>query len=183
MFPLFAPDNQRQEPIPECEWSSARQSLRGLSRNLRSVAERIGEFSTPLAESLRYAADRLRRAGKLFVAGGFQMPVDPRFSRGERGEWSDQQNFNNFYSGWASPSPDAQLADEAPPGTPAAKLVESIKLELEDATAGGPKERRSLLRQLVRRLHPDQNPGKEAEVMPAFRYIQRLRSIEADQRR
>ena len=111
------------------------------------------------------------------------MPVDPRFSRGERGEWSDQQNFNNFYSGWASPSPDAQLTDEAPPGTPAAKLVESIKLELEDATAGGPKERRSLLRQLVRRLHPDQNPGKEAEVMPAFRYIQRLRSIEADQRR
>ena len=167
--------------MPECEWSSARQSLRALSRNLNSIAERIGEFSGTLAESLRYAAERLRRAGKLFAAGGFQMPEDPRFSRGERGEWSSEQN--NFYSGWAGQSADAQLAEDAPAGTPAAKLVESIKLELEDATAGGPKERRATLRKLVRRLHPDQNPGKEAEVLPAFRYIQRLRSEEADRRR
>ncbi|CAE7943157.1 nadsyn1 [Symbiodinium sp. KB8] len=154
-----------EEPIPECEWSSARQSFRGLSRNLFSIADRLGQSSNPLAESLRYAGEKLRSAGKLFVEGGFQMPKDPRFSRGERGEWSSQSQqsyYGNFYSS-TGPSPEAQLAEEAPPGTPAAKLVESIRLEIEDADAGGPQERRALLRKLVRRLHPDQNPGKEIE--------------------
>ena len=137
-----------QEPIPECEWSSARQSFRGLSRNLFSIADRLGESSNPLAESLRYAGEKLRSAGKLFVEGGFQMPKDPRFSRGERGEWSSQSQqsyYGNFYSS-AGPSPEAQLAEEAPAGTPAAKLVESIRLEIEDADAGGPQERRARLR-------------------------------------
>ena len=170
-----------QEPIPECEWKSARRSFRLLSRNLLSIAEQLSETSSTLAESVRYAGEKLRRAGKLFVAGGFQMPVDPRFSRGERGEWG-QQTYNSFY-GWGEPSPEAQLEEEAPAGTPAAQLVESIKVEVADASAGGEKELRTVLRQLVRRLHPDQNPGKEAEVLPAFRYIQRLRSQEADRRR
>ncbi|CAE8716699.1 unnamed protein product, partial [Polarella glacialis] len=38
-----------------------------------------------------------------------------------------------------------------------------------------PAERRAILRELARQYHPDRNPGREMEVLPAFLYVQRLR--------
>lgn len=38
-----------------------------------------------------------------------------------------------------------------------------------------PDQRRTILRKLARQYHPDRNPGREMEVLPAFLYVQRLR--------
>ena len=48
--------------------------------------------------------------------------------------------------------------EDAPPGSRAAELLARVRVELDAATVA---ERRQVLRKLVRRLHPDQNPGKD----------------------
>mmetsp|Transcript_33564 Transcript_33564/g.62883 ORF Transcript_33564/g.62883 Transcript_33564/m.62883 type:complete len:322 (-) Transcript_33564:152-1117(-) len=172
-----------EEPMPECEWRSASNSLRALSRNLNNIAEKFGDSSNMLAEGVRYAGERLRRASRLFSPGGFVMPPDPRFSRGDRGTWTSERTWNDNWGNFNGQArPPAPEEEAPPPGSPAARRLESVKQEVAEV-GEGPRQRRALLRQLIRRLHPDQNKGKEAEVMPAFRYVQRLRSQEADQRR
>lgn len=52
------------------------------------------------------------------------------------------------------------------------QLLERVDDELRKATVS---ERTAVLRRLVKELHPDRNQGKEAEVMPVFRYVQQLR--------
>ena len=49
---------------------------------------------------------------------------------------------------------------DAPPGSPAAKILETVQRELAEAGSSS-SARRQVLRRLVRRLHPDQNRGKE----------------------
>lgn len=47
---------------------------------------------------------------------------------------------------------------------------------IEQAVASVPSgQRRTLLRELARKYHPDRNPGREMEVLPAFLHVQRLR--------
>lgn len=48
---------------------------------------------------------------------------------------------------------------DAPPGSPAGQLLQSVAAELEAETTS--EGRRLLLRRLVRKLHPDQNRGKD----------------------
>ena len=49
---------------------------------------------------------------------------------------------------------------DAPPGSPAAKILETVQRELAEAGSSS-SAKRQVLRRLVRRLHPDQNRGKE----------------------
>ena len=51
---------------------------------------------------------------------------------------------------------------DAPPGSPAAEILEKVQREL--AEAGSSRSaRRQALRRLVKRLHPDQNRGKDTD--------------------
>eukprot|EP00434_Breviolum_minutum_P013366 symbB.v1.2.011777.t2/scaffold750.1/size323489/29 len=148
---LFAYD----EPIPACEWKAAKSSLRRLSGNLVNVAGRLSEGE--IVNSLRRAADFLQSAAQIFMAGGFEMPPDPRIYRGPRGETQ-----RDFYGSFYVP-PEKQYVEDAPPGSPAAEILEKVQREL--AEAGSSRSaRRQALRRLVKRLHPDQNRGKEEEV-------------------
>ena len=57
-------------------------------------------------------------------------------------------------------SPRGPGRQDAPPGSPAAEILASVQRELAEAGGSAP-ARRQVLRRLVRRLHPDQNRGKE----------------------
>ncbi|CAL1158274.1 unnamed protein product [Cladocopium goreaui] len=163
-----------EEAMPSCEWQRAKSSLRRLSKNLADVAEKLS--GGEVVNSLKRSSEFLSSAARLFVPGGFEMPPDPRIYRGPRGETQ-----RDFYGSFYVP-PEKQYVEDAPPGSPAAKILETVQRELAEAGSSS-SARRQVLRRLVRRLHPDQNRGKEEEVTPAFRYIQRIRSEEMDQRR
>lgn len=166
-----------EEAMPSCEWQRAKSSLRRLSKNLADVAEKLSRLSGgEVVNSLKRSSEFLSSAARLFVPGGFEMPPDPRIYRGPRGETQ-----RDFYGSFYVP-PEKQYVEDAPPGSPAAKILETVQRELAEAGSSS-SARRQVLRRLVRRLHPDQNRGKEEEVTPAFRYIQRIRSEEMDQRR
>eukprot|EP00929_Paragymnodinium_shiwhaense_P043657 TRINITY_DN22436_c0_g1_i1.p1 TRINITY_DN22436_c0_g1~~TRINITY_DN22436_c0_g1_i1.p1 ORF type:complete len:366 (-),score=87.77 TRINITY_DN22436_c0_g1_i1:79-1107(-) len=51
-------------------------------------------------------------------------------------------------------------------------LLLQVDADLGDADGN---ERRARLRKLLREYHPDQNPGREAEVRPVFQYVNKLR--------
>ncbi|CAJ1350482.1 unnamed protein product [Effrenium voratum] len=150
---LFAYD----QPLPQLEWRSASNSLRALAKNLEFIANRFEEFSQDLAESMRLAASYFREARQVLSGGPFRMPRDPRVSRGPRGQ--TRRDFYGSFYGQAS-IPEPQFTEDAPLGSPAAKLLAGVQQELEAASFASRKERRRLLRGLVRRLHPDQNRGK-----------------------
>ncbi|CAK9090169.1 unnamed protein product [Durusdinium trenchii] len=139
-----------EEPIPSCEWKAGSRSLRRLSRNLENVISRLGEGE--VVNSLLRAAEAFRDAGQLFT-GSFKMPPDPRIYRGPRG-----QTPRDFYGSFYQP-PEPQYVEDAPPGSPAGQLLQSVAAELEAETTS--EGRRLLLRRLVRKLHPDQNRGKD----------------------
>lgn len=46
------------------------------------------------------------------------------------------------------------------------------------AVASSPQHRRAVLKSLAKQFHPDRHPGREAEVLAAFRHVQKLRSEE-----
>ena len=57
---------------------------------------------------------------------------------------------------------------DAPPGSPAAEILEKVQREL--AEAGSSRSaRRQALRRLVKRLHPDQNSGKDTVCLEKVR--------------
>lgn len=157
-----------EEPVPECGWPAASASLWNLGARLQSFAEKVSSkpmLNVRAGDSLAAAAEALDLAARLFVAGGFKMPSDPR----EVGpQWSPQE--------WVS-----TLQEQEPvlvAGSYAAALLAEVKAELQRVAADGPKARRSVLRQLVRRTHPDQNAGHETEVLPVLSYVQELRERE-----
>lgn len=154
-----------EEPVPECAWAPASASLRTLGMRLQGFAEKVSRrpvLNVCAGDSLAAAAKALEAAARLFVAGGFKMPADPR----EVGpQW------NNVF----------MLPEQEPnlvAGSYAAALLTEVNAELERVATEGPKARRSVLRQLVRLTHPDQNAGHEAEVLPVLRYVQELRDRE-----
>ncbi|CAE8623823.1 unnamed protein product [Polarella glacialis] len=175
-------------PVPKCEWVSASASLGQLSGSLaqasRWVVDKsrdvlVGSTSTQEAsDGMQRASDILRRAMRLFVAGDFYTPEDPRRSRGERGE-PGRAAWGQVPPSWGSAAGGRSDLEMPAPGSPAAKLLADIRTELEQTSSGDAAAWRAKLRQLVRRLHPDQNPGKEAEVLPAFQLVQSLREEEA----
>lgn len=154
-----------EEPVPECAWAPASASLRNLGTRLQGFAERVSRKpvrNVRAGDSLAAAAEALEAAARLFVAGGFKMPPDPR-------EVGPQ-----YAAGFTLPEQEPNLVA----GSYAAVLLAEVKAELERVATDGPKARRSVLRQLVRRTHPDQNAGHEAAVLPVLRYVQELRERE-----
>mmetsp|Transcript_93820 Transcript_93820/g.247777 ORF Transcript_93820/g.247777 Transcript_93820/m.247777 type:complete len:98 (+) Transcript_93820:2-295(+) len=68
---------------------------------------------------------------------------------------------------------DEAVASATKLGLGALSTVFSVQEELEMVTDESGKN--TVLRRLVRDLHPDQNPGRETEVIPAFQLVQKLR--------
>eukprot|EP00930_Biecheleria_cincta_P015962 TRINITY_DN13136_c0_g2_i1.p1 TRINITY_DN13136_c0_g2~~TRINITY_DN13136_c0_g2_i1.p1 ORF type:complete len:363 (+),score=77.24 TRINITY_DN13136_c0_g2_i1:69-1091(+) len=168
-----------EEPAPNCEWLAAKRSLKEMSASLASSAKKVkgqAQFAKcprMLAfDALTRASEGLLRATKLFSPSTFYMPPDPRATKSYRGEWSDAAKSSSSFPGW-SPVPEPEAVKL---GSPEAKLVAEVLKEIEEASDQG--RRSSVLRQLIRKLHPDQNPGREKEVLPAFNFVQRLRERE-----
>lgn len=168
-----------EEPVPDCEWPAAQRSLKEISARLASSAGRVrGKASADAAssnprvlafEALTRASEGLLRATKLFAPSTFYMPPDPRATQGPRADWSEAEA--SSFPGWG-PAPEPERTK---PGSPEAKLVAEVLKEIEEASGQGLRRRSSVLRRLIRKLHPDQNPGREKEVLPAFNFVQRLR--------
>lgn len=181
------------EPAPSCEWLNAKASLRFLGDQLDSETLNIlrglsGMQREEVELSLLAVTEKLRKAARLFEPGGFYMPIDPRdpVVRAGRG-FAREPERRPFGWGW---DPEETRKESAQRAKAEAHLVEAVAA----AQAAGEaavlllarvgehleaaeerKERRALLRKLVLELHPDQNPQREQEVMPTFRYVQQLR--------
>lgn len=57
-------------------------------------------------------------------------------------------------------------------------LLEKVDADIDAARSGpgGPKALTKVLKKLMLELHPDQNPGREAEITPVFKYVRDLRT-------
>lgn len=163
------------EPVPSCEWRAASQSLLSLGTYLRMAAERVRRnpdlrSREQASGGLAASAAALEGAARLFQPGGFFVPPDPR------DPWP--KDSEPFVAGpWKS---DAFAEPQLVPGSYAARLLEEVREEL--SRASGAAQRRSALRRLVRRSHPDQNPGHEDEVIPILEYVQGMREREGVKR-
>jgi len=162
--------------VPSCEWGSASDSLRSLGGYLRTASMRVKRnrslrFREKASEGLATSAAALEAAARLFQPGGFFMPPDPRDIR-------PQEQAGPFPgASWAlEPNTEPQMA----PGSYGARLLQEVREELGRAVDYA--ERRAALRRLVRRSHPDQNPGHEEEVLPVLRYVQDLRERDGARR-
>lgn len=166
-----------EEPAPASEWPSARASLDDLAAAVSAAADRIlANPSLPdrdeASEHLLTAAAILQRAARLFEPGGFAMPDDPRKPSAN---WEPRPP-PPVVEGWKGPRAEAIAAlGELGCGL---GLLEEVDAELASAAEAEDREaaRAKALRALVRRLHPDQNPGRESQVLPVFRYVQKLRA-------
>jgi len=164
-----------EEPVPSCEWEAASTSLQKLSMDVIRVYARASKPNSPFyneeaAAAFRSAIETLRRATKLFEAGGFYLPDDPRVFK--ETEWQDVSS--SAISGAAPSLDESEITDFAK------DLLRRVEEDLRiAATADSPAlERRRVLRRLMREVHPDQNPGREEEVLPVFRYLQQVRVAE-----
>jgi len=178
------------EPMPVIEWGNARDSLLSLSATLRAQRVEImrnleGLYRSETEASLVVVAESLQKASGLFTAGGFYMPDDPRSdearagkgaSRTPEGPWGDDPQeaaraFEKKLQGEGilveARNAAARTGGEAP------GVLADVEAQLRQAAET--QARRRLLRRLIRELHPDQNPERTEDVLPAFRYVQRLR--------
>lgn len=180
------------EPVPSYNRggaASAGASLRQLAQGMDVALGRVGENSElqyPFRERaemvLENAAGLLREAGDLFEAGSYYMPRDPRGARVaaeqdvhgfyEDDEYGDEEYDEDEYIGKAYDGEEHD-GDGEQGGYVEARLAE-IKELLERANSQGPLARKRLLRRLVRESHPDQNPGRELQVLPVFNYVLRM---------
>ncbi|CAJ1410422.1 unnamed protein product [Effrenium voratum] len=154
-------------------WGAA-QSLEHLAEGLDSAIDAIDhnfQIQYPHRERaealLVTATETLRDAAVIFDGGDFFLPRDPRkvgmhFHDDDGDFWEEDD-----------------LGDVSDPleyisGDLAATLrIRNIQKEL-IRDSDGPESRKKLLHRLVRENHPDQNPGKEEEVRPAFEYCLRM---------
>jgi hypothetical protein len=134
-------------------------ALAGFGRTLERQAERVSEACSCLDGRVCGQLDQLEDA--FFDAAGALSAAARLFDKKAR-----------------VASPDAGSAAVAvEPSLPrAASAFAQIDQAL--ATASSPQQRRSVLRELAKQFHPDRHPGREAEVLAAFRHVQKLRSEE-----
>lgn len=184
------------ELVPDWQGEArASASLQHLAEGLEVAVERINQnpelqypFRERAAAVLLNAAEVLREAADFFEAGGgFYMPRDPRGAHfaaerdvhglydEEYDSEDDLEDEESYQGGRAGDG--GHLGDEGTKGEAGvyfAARVAEIREELERASALGPSARRSTLKRLVRESHPDQNPGREAQVLPIFSYVLRM---------
>lgn len=187
-----------EEPVPSIEWLPARNSLLSLSEELNRKGPDLlrgleGVYRRETESSLLYVVERLSKASKLFLKGGFYMPKDPRNEKFREGRGSPRNPEPRPFPWGRGPPPTEaeermrdrleELRREAEQsamkvGGKAPALLEEVEEKLQQARASAsPDEaRRKALKRMVRNLHPDRNPDNAEEVTPIFQYVQQLRS-------
>ncbi|CAK0796619.1 unnamed protein product [Prorocentrum cordatum] len=178
------------EDLPSLEKrAAASESLEKLAAGLANAMEQVelnNDLRFPYRERgvvlLRSAGELLQEGAEVLRAGKFHAYRDPRGKRAE-----EDRDIHGWYDG--DPDPEAESDEDyaeydaasfssssAEPGSGsyAAMRISEIRDQLERANVGGPKARRALLRRLVRECHPDQNPGRESDVLPVFNYVLRM---------
>eukprot|EP00913_Durusdinium_trenchii_P034831 g32580.t1 len=188
------------EPVPECEWSAARNSLGSLATALEGVERDL--FSSIRFADEDYIAEtrlyfdtvlgKLRRAQDLFLPGRFYLPPDPRSDTlrwGEAPGTLEERFFGGSrqrFEDWKamqdqSLNPDGcrdrAWQDARAVGQDAVDLLVSVEKELEGEA--DLRKRGRVLRKLLVKLHPDQNRGREQVTSPVFEYVQALRTQES----
>lgn len=165
------------EPVPQCEWGAARASLQSLSISLMKCSKDLRKealSSSPQFEASQAcakAAEVLQRATGLFEPGKFYMPRDPRDPTSEGCEADCLESASEEQTELLQ-----EVLSAADINSSAASLLARVDQELNAALrSGGFEGRRALLQRLIREYHPDQNPGKELEVVPTFRFVQSVR--------
>jgi len=189
-----------EEPVPSIEWLPARNSLLSMSEELKKKGPDVlrgleGAYRSETAASIIFVVERLSKASKLFLRGGFYMPVDPRDAKFREGRGKPRDPEPRPFPWGRGPPPTVaedrmrerleQLRFEAEQsamavGGRAPALLQEVEGELQQARASASPEeaRRAALRMMVRNLHPDRNPDNPAEVTPIFQYVQQLRTEE-----
>lgn len=181
------------EPVPFCEWANAQNSLLSLSYTLRESKVEIlrnleGLVRQETEASITVVAESLQKASALFTPGGFYMPDDPRTPEARVGKGRSRNPEGGSYATAeeAAREFEKKIAGDgalqearmaaASAGGGAVTLLSDVEVQLREAVEETVRSR--LLRRLVRELHPDVNPQRQAEVLPVFRYIQKLREQE-----
>jgi len=189
-----------EEPVPSIEWLPARNSLLTLSEELKKKGPNVlrgleGSYRSETAASIIFVIERLSKASKLFIRGGFYMPADPRSEKFREGRGKPRDPEPRPFEWARGPPPteaeermlerlerlrlEAEQSAQAVGGR-APALLQEVEGELQQARASASPEeaRRAALRMMVRNLHPDRNPDNPAEVTPIFQYVQQLRTEE-----
>jgi len=130
-----------------------REHLAALGKVLEARAESFGEACEALEDAVFEAAGALHAAARIFAA-----------------KPARETTRTNSWYGAGTPAGVGATRD------PSIKEPRIAAFELERILAvSSAQERRAILRSMARRYHPDQNPGREREVLPVFLYVQQLR--------
>jgi len=189
------------EPVPQCEWQAASASLRSLSSNIAYIAPLLlrsttGQNRDDASAALSTAVEVLNKAMRLFEPGSFYMPPDPRDAAARAGRGRAWQTSGSRRAPWERDSEDnfadpslkfkemqetlrSDVLSGRNVGSDVVSFIDRIDAEL-SSVESLPKDqlsraRQGILRKFLIELHPDQNRGREDEVIPAFRYVQSLR--------
>jgi len=149
-------------------------------------------------ESLQIAEQRLRKSQCLFMDGEFYMPAEPRRKGKTYQRWGGEEILEGAGTWTPQPPPGARerskamaeeyarqvnLLPEREEAYASAKKVgkEAVQIlveaEEEIVNSWNDDERSAILKRLLRKLHPDQNRGKEEATSIAFDYVRKVRYL------